>query len=98
MDMAKKSGYQAFCFLIVLLSKAAEVISDLKESREASINNDMHRSRTHVRHDLVKEFRQYMSEGQSMVSPGHKRFVFYEQVIIKAKEVCYASSVVFCAS
>jgi hypothetical protein len=98
MDMAKKSGYQAFCFLIALLSKAAEVISDLKESREASVNNDMRRSRTRARQDLVKEFRQYMSEGQSMVSPGHKRSVFYEQVIIKAKEVCYASSVVFRAS
>ncbi len=62
-----------------------KTISDLDVPEEDHTRTD---DRASGRVNLIQKFREFMSEGQTMSSPGKQRREFYDDVVRLASKVC----------
>jgi hypothetical protein len=75
-----KLAYSRACnFLLALFTKTKETITTLNGCNKA---------------ERIKEFREFMSDGQSMRHAGENRQRFYSDVITRARDVCRGSLIV----
>jgi len=82
-NAAETANIRARRFLKALFLKTAACIANLDVSSRA--NRTRRRNHTSRKVDIIEKFREFMSEGQSMGTSGHKRREFYESVIVEAK-------------